>query len=187
MIKLDFISSFFSLYATYLSTRAKIYMWPVNILAIITNFFLYYKAGIYGHMTLEIFFFFMSIYGWYNWNNTGQKRKNITISFLSSKKMISFTSISLLCTLALSIILHKHTKSNIPFADSFTTIFSLFGQWLTCYKYMQCWIIWFIVDFVHAGLLLYKGLPIHSVMVFTYLYMAISGYLNWKKLYINNA
>ncbi len=177
---LDPIGACLSLVCTYYFTQAKRLAWLIGMLAIILNSVLYWQKGIYGTLILEGVYFVSMIVGWYQWSSRGVKTGR-TIGYLNLKQFFILTLVALISIVALASGL-KWIGSDIPYWDATTTVLSLIAQGLLCLKIIHCWILWFIVDALMASVQLYKGIPFHSALHWSYLVLAIMGYYRWRKI-----
>ena len=75
---------------------------------------------------------------------------------------------------------HK-TDAAFPFADSFCTACSLVAQIFLARKVVENWLIWIFVDIIYVGVYLAKGLHLTAGMYALYIYIALMGYLAWRK------
>ncbi len=183
---LDPIGAGLSLICTYYFTSAKRVAWILGMCAIILNSILYWQKGIYGSLILETVYFLSMIYGWYQWSHHNNN-SSFSIRYLSLKQVGFLVVIAVIGILLLGKGL-TFTDSTIPYWDACTTILSLIAQGLLCLKYIHCWILWFVVDALMASLQLYKGIPFHSAIHWSYLILAVMGYIRWRKIYkIENA
>ena len=70
----DILGALFSLVSTYFFIRLNNKAWIVGLIATCVNGGLYWYKAIYADMGLELFYFFMMIYGWYKWQATGNNK-----------------------------------------------------------------------------------------------------------------
>ena len=82
-------------------------------------------------------------------------------------------------------VLINYTDSTVPNIDSLTTAIFLVGMWLMSLKKLENWTLWIIGDLISIPLYAYKGLILTSVQYTIFLFIAILGYLAWKK-FIDN-
>ena len=177
---LDVIGAIFSLASTLLYIKANKSAWPISLVAICINIFLYYKTGIYGDMSLEIIYFTLVFYGWYQWAWGGANNTNLTISRITPKLGLLLSAIAFLGTCSLSCILINFTNSQVPYWDNSTTFLSLNAQWMICKKILETWAVWFVVDALYVELYFNKALPFHSTLLIVYCVLAIIGYYRWR-------
>ncbi|MBS0285878.1 MAG: nicotinamide mononucleotide transporter [Proteobacteria bacterium] len=178
---LDPVGAGLSLICTYYFTQARRFAWILGILAIMVNSLLYYQKGIYGSLVLEAIYFISMIYGLYQWSTPQKRLTTADIKFLTAKQFFVLCVIALGGFFVASFLLTK-TGSDIPYWDALTTTLSLIAQAMLCLKIIHCWILWFIVDAMMAALQLYKGIPFHSAIHWSYLILAVIGYIRWHQL-----
>lgn len=179
---LDPIGAGLSLICTYYFTKGQRIAWLLGIIAIIVNSILYWQKGIYGSLILEAVYFLSMIYGWFKWHSGNYPSKKLPIRYLSLKQIAYLCGIAVLGILLLANALAL-TDSDVPYWDAMTTTLSLIAQALLCLKIIHCWILWFVVDALVALLQLYKGIPFHSAIHWSYLILAVLGYFRWRKIY----
>ena len=83
--------------------------------------------------------------------------------------------------LAIFNLLTTFSNSTIAKLDALTTSLSITAQFLTCYKVLASWVLWFIADVLYAVMYQHKELPFHTLTMFVYIGFAIIGYTCWAK------
>lgn len=173
-----------SLAYLYFSIRQNILLWPLGLISSAIYVFIFYKAGIYADMGLQVYYVIISVYGWYYWSRkTGHnpvKVKSVIHSRCIVYLLFIFTAVLFII---LSQILIHFTDSDIPYIDAFTTALSISATWMLARKYIEHWIIWIVVDLVSTGVYYYKGLYFTIFLYLIYSIMAIMGYIAWLKDY----
>ena len=167
--------------ATLLFMRARIIAWPISMIAVCVNAYLYYLKGIYGDMGLEGFYLITSCYGWYIWY-VGVDQHELHVSHITKRHLCILTVLAIIMLPTLILLLKYGAHSQVPYLDATTTMLSLLGQWLMCRKIIEGWICWFAADVLYGFLFLYKGIPFHSLTHWLYLVLAVMGYLNWRRM-----
>lgn len=177
MIWLDVTGASLSLVSTYHFTKGRHSAWVIGMLAIFLNIALYWQKRIYGHVFLEAIYFIIMCIGLFKWKNE-QKLKTYKLTPMQAG-YCAFIAIS--AFIGYFFILVHFTNSQMPYWDASTTILCLFAQGLMIYKILLCWVIWFVVDLMIAILQWRNDMPFHSLVTLSYLGLAISGYIHWKK------
>ena len=180
----DILGALFSLVSTYFFIRLNNKAWIVGLIATCVNGGLYWYKAIYADMGLELFYFFMMIYGWYKWQATGNnKYKQPTmLKHLSLRHWLILASVFISTFTLIYLFLSFYTHSSVPKLDALTTTLSLIAQWLMCHKIIMTWIFWFITDAFYVGLYLTKELPFHALLMLVYTGMAVTGYIVWARV-----
>jgi len=183
----EFIGTFFGLISIYLATKPNIFTWHTGIVNEIFLFILFFQVQLYADMFLQIYFFIVTLYGWYNWK---RKTNEIKISTLKQKTQIILFAIILISTI-LAGFLFKNIHSllpqffkieaSYPFADSFVMVLSIVATVLLARKKLETWILWITVDIVCVVLYLKKEIYFLSLEYLIFLFMAIYGLFHWNK------
>jgi nicotinamide mononucleotide transporter len=134
-------------------------------------------------MSLQVYYVFVSIYGWYHWQygSKSKKEDDLKISKTNIKTAFYLFIITGLLFVFIAYILVNFTDSTVPYWDSFTTAASFVATWMLARKMIEHWIIWIIVDAISLGLYLYKGLYPTVILFAVYTLLAVFGYIEWKR------
>lgn len=178
---LEFIAVFFGLLSVWYARNENIMVYPTGLINVGLYVYICLTAKLYADMGINIFYFIMSIYGWYNWGRIDENKKHIPISFCTIKQHISSILILIFSFLILYYILKNYTDSNVPVLDSLTTAIFIVGMLLQTLKKIENWIYWIIGDLLVIPLFLYKNLALTGLQFIIFLIIAISGYLEWHK------
>jgi len=145
--------------------------------------YLLFKWELLGDMLINGYYFIMSIYGWYIWTRKVDKThvNQISTTTFKEKKIsiVLFTA----ALLFVFIIYQKFDKwtSWVAYIDTITTAIFFVGMWLMAKRKIENWIFWIIGDLISVPLYLYKGFTFTSFQYFGFTFIAIFGYLAWKK------
>lgn len=185
---LDPIGACLSLTSTFLFVKATRSAWMIGLLAIIVNTILYFQKGLYGQVGLEFVYFITMIYGWVLWGKPLDSSDSISgiqvmhrLHWVMLMAGMSSIFIFVFCFLTYM------TDSDVAHVDALIVAISLSAQFLLCHRYIECWILWLVVDAIVAILQWQKGIPFHSGVHFIYLGMAIVGHIRWTRLRNNDA
>ncbi|HER08029.1 MAG TPA: nicotinamide riboside transporter PnuC [Bacteroides sp.] len=178
----------FSMLYLYFSIRRNILLWPMGIISALLYMVVFFQSRFYADMGLNVYYFFISIYGWIIWKKgrSGDGSEPMPVSRISLKHGLILLAITAAVFLGTGFILSRYTDSPIPFWDAFTTALSFTATWMLARKILEHWILWIIVDIVSMGLYLYRGLYPTMVLFAIYTTMAVIGLIEWKKEYSRN-
>ena len=123
----------------YLTAREKISCWPVGIVNIIFFFILFYQVRLYSDMILQVYFFVMSIYGWWKWTHPktqaeANEQNELKITNLTKKGWLITLLITLASTFLLGYFMGRihlifptlfKEAAIFPYPDAFTTVLSI--------------------------------------------------------------
>ena len=131
----------------------------------------------------------MNIYGWYYWVY-GKKKKDkevavTTNSTINNLIILSVTGIGIILfgyfLVALPNWIDGLEPAALPYWDATTSILSVTAMWLTTRKKLENWYYWLVIDILATGIYVYKGIYFYAALYFIYIFLAISGYLEWRK------
>lgn len=179
---IEIVGVVFSVIYLFFSIRQNILLWPTGMISAILYMVVFYQTKFYADMGLNVYYFFISIYGWIVWQkgkeNKGRQGKIIRIQW---KQGLILTGLTTLIFVGIGLILDRYTDSPIPYWDALTTALSFTATWMLARKILEHWIIWIIVDAISMGLYLYRGLYPTMILFAIYTTMAVIGYLEWLK------
>jgi nicotinamide mononucleotide transporter len=169
--------------SVYLSVRQNIWSWPTALVNVTLYFFVFRAANLYADMGLQVFYFVLSVYGWYEWLYGGEKRTELKVSRVTPKVAGILLAITVAGVAALDAVL-RHTPDTVPFLDSVTSTASIVGQWMMTRKILENWTVWIGVNVLSIGMYVYKGLDQTAGLYAGFLVLAIMGYIKWRRSYL---
>jgi len=150
-------------------------------------FMLFFQVRLYADVFLQVFFFFTTLYGWYNWKNN-QSAKQITSLALRSSRAWFF--VLLIAILPIGYLFsHIHDwwpalfpePAAYPYADSFVMLGSMLATFLLAQKKMENWYCWIAVDLVATIIYWRKGIVFLSAEYLVFGLLAAYGLYHWTK------
>ena len=137
---------------------------------------------------INAYYFIMSVYGWNIWTRKVDDKHVTPISRMSfNEKKISI-AIFLVTLLFVFLVYQAFDKwtSWVAYVDTITTAIFFVGMWLMARRKLENWIFWIIGDVISVPLYFYKGFTFTSLQYLGFTFIAIFGYLAWKKSIDNN-
>jgi nicotinamide mononucleotide transporter len=183
----ELIGTLFGLISVYLASRANILTWATGIINEVFLFILFFQVQLYADMFLQVYFFIVTLFGWYNWKH---KPKQNSFSTTNFKEKVWITSLIIVGTVLAGFFfanIHLYlpqffkSRASFPFADSFVMILSIFATVLLAYKKIETWYLWIMTDIVCVFLFFKKGIVFLGIEYLVFIGLAIYGLLNWKK------
>lgn len=184
---LEFVAVIFGLLSVWFAKQEKIWVYPTGIISVLIYIYICFGIKLYADAGINLFYFIMSVYGWYMWSKKSEKHAlKITKSTLNNWLV---SSLMFVLSVLLIIYLLKQFKggdaeywsTNVPYIDTFTTAIFIVGMWLMALKKIENWIFWIIGDVISVPLYAYKGLVFTSFQFLVFLVIAVMGYYAWKK------
>jgi len=178
---LEAVAVIFGIISVYLGTRQNIWSWPTALVNVALFFALFLESGLYSDTGLQVVYFVLSLYGWYEWLYGGAGRTAITVTRTSRRTWSVLAGIGVVVWALLGTITSRLPGTALPYVDSATTTVSLLAQWMMTRKLIANWLIWIAVDVVYVGMFIYKGLYLTAFNYGIYLVLAVMGYIAWKR------
>lgn len=184
---LEFIAVIFGLLSVWYAKQEKILVYPTGIISVVIYVYICFNYKLYADAGINLFYFFMSVYGWYSWTRKGDK-PSLKITAASRNDWL-IAVVMFVISLVVIMALLKYFKkddveywlTNVPYIDTFTTAIFIVGMWFMALKKIENWIFWIIGDIISIPLYAYKGLIFTSFQFVVFLALAFAGYYAWKK------
>ncbi len=185
-IVLEIVAVIFGFFSVWYSKQNNILVFPTGMISTSIFVYLLLKWGLLGDMMINAYYFIISIYGWYIWTRKVDESHVTPISRTSKKEKIQSFFIFISTVLFVFFIYQYFDKwtSWTAYVDTITTAIFFVGMWLMAKRKIENWIYWIIGDIISVPLYLYKGLAFTSFQYLGFTFIAIFGYLAWKK-YLN--
>ena len=187
-IYLESFAVIMNIISVFYAKQNNILVYPTGIIG--TGIFVYIllNFSLLGDTIINVYFFSMSIYGWYFWS---RKKDEVFINQVST---INQNEIKYLFILAISSLIFIYfvydyfDKWNnwTAYVDNITTAIFFVAMWLMARRKVESWIFWIIGDLITVPLYFYKGLTISSIQYIIFLILAVLGYISWKKILHKN-
>ena len=183
----ELIGTIFGLISVYFASKANILTWSTGIINEIFLFILFFQVHLYADMFLQVYFFIVTIYGWYNWNRTTVENK---ITVINAKARCINTVIIVVGSLLSGFLIKNihlylpnyfKVAAAYPFTDSFVMVLSIVATILLAKKKIENWHLWILVDAICVILYFKKGVYFLSLEYLIFLGLASYGLYHWKK------
>ena len=177
----EILAVVFGIISVYLSTREHIWSWPTALVNVALYFIVFLEAKLYADMGLQVIYFALSLYGWYEWLYGGENRTELHVSRVTRSLGLRLLLIGLASAALLGTMLARFTDASLPYLDSATTSTSLVAQWMMTRKILENWAVWVVVDVVYVGMFIFKKLYLTAGLYAVFLVLAVMGFIQWKR------
>ena len=177
----EFIAVIFGLISVYFIMRQNILGYPAGLINVSIYVWLCFKSGLFANMGINVFYFLVSLFGWYQWSWKHGEEEKLRVTTLSPKQILLALSCIIVLTIILWKILQELPESVSPFFDAFTTAVFIVAMVLQAFKKLESWILWIVGDVIAIPLFAFNGLAFTGFQYLAFLFLAVSGYISWKK------
>ncbi len=181
MDPLELIAVVFGIVSVFLSTREHIGSWPTALVNVTLYFVVLQRAQLYANAWLQLMYFALSCYGWYEWKFGGASHAGVVVTRTSRRTGTLLVALVPVSTLVIYWILTRFTDASSPWLDAGTTAMSLAAQWMMTRKLLENWQVWCVVNVVYVGMYLSQGLAPSAALYAVYFGLAVSGHFAWTR------
>lgn len=136
---------------------------------------------LYSDVGLQVFFFLVQLYGWWNWSRSEAESGEVEVVVLSHGARIGWIAAITVATLAWGALMHRYTSAALPWWDAFIAMASVSAQLLMARRVLENWVLWIAVDAVAIGVYAAKGLMLTAILYTVFLIVSIVGLVSWRK------
>ena len=182
-VVLEIIAVFFGFLSVWFSKQNKIWVFPTGMISTSIFVYLLLKWELLGDMMINGYYFIMSVYGWYIWTRKVDETHVTPISQVTQKEKKISIFIFLATLLFVFIVYKTFNKwtSWVAYADTITTAIFFVGMWLMAKRKIENWLFWIVGNIISVPLYFYKGFTFTSFQYLGFTFIAIFGYIAWKK------
>ncbi len=180
---LEIIAVIFGFLSVWYSKQNKIWVFPTGMISTSIFVYLLLKWELLGDMMINGYYFIMSVYGWYIWTRKVDETHVTPISRITLKEKKTSIYIFFATLLFVFIVYNYFDRwtSWVAYADTITTAIFFVGMWLMAKRKIENWLFWIVGNIISVPLYFYKGFTFTSFQYLGFTFIAIFGYLAWKK------
>ncbi len=185
----EWVSVISQLASVWYAKKNNVLVYPTGIIGVLLAAYLYYfltQPPLYADSILNIYYFIMSLYGWYNWSIKKDDEIVYPIAWCNNKELIHGIVLFLVSWLLIYLLLKNITDSNTPMLDSLVTSSAVTAMWWMAKRKIENWLAWIFSNIIAIPLNFYKGFMLFTLMYILFLVMAYMGYREWIKIYNTN-
>jgi len=182
----EWVSTIAQVASVWYARKNNVLVYPTGIVGVLLAAYVYLfmtnGPPLYADALLNIYYFVMSVYGWYNW----VQKKDAThytypISWCSRIELMIGFVLFIGFWAVIYFTLKNLTDSNTPILDSLVSSSAVTAMWWMAKRKIENWLAWIFSNIVAIPLNFYKGLMLFTLMYVLFLLLAWMGYVLWKK------
>lgn len=183
MNPLEAVASFLGLINIVLIVRRSVWNYPFGLamVAIYAWLFAQPDVRLYSDSGLQVFFFGVQLYGWWNWARSEAESGEVEVLLLPPAGQMAWIAVIAVATLVWGALMHRFTSAALPWWDAFIAMTSVSAQLLMARRYLENWVLWIAVDAVAIGVYAAKGLMLTAILYAAFLILSAVGLLSWRK------
>lgn len=182
---LEILAAIFGAISVVYSKQNSIWLYPTGLIS--TGIYAYLLSReqfkLYAEATLNVYYFVMSVYGWYHWARKKASEPEVPIAWASGRDWGVTVAITLIGWAVFYYLLSHFSNSDVPLIDAFVSATACAGMWLLAQRKIENWILLNISNLVAVPLLFHKKLVATAVLTIFLFIVAVMGYFSWKKIW----
>ena len=182
-ITLEITAVIFGLLSVWYAKKDNILVFPTGLVSTFIYAYLLWKWELLGDSMINVYYFIMSIYGWYHWTRKNGDVVEFPISVMTIKEkyiaIVIFVS-TLIFVILVYFYFNKFTNW-YNYVDTLLTAIFFVGMWLMAKRKIENWIFWIIGDIISIPLYFAKGFTFTSFQYLMFTIVAVYGFIEWKK------
>ncbi len=176
---LEYIAAALGLANIVLLVLRSIWNYPFGLVMVVLYGFVYFEQRFYSDAWLQLFFFVVQIYGWWNWYQARGGDGLIRVELMSFAERAVWSVLLVTASIGEGWYLAHYTTDSAPWLDAPTTVISVVAQILLSLRKIENWILWIVADVVQIGLYYWKGLYPTTGLYVVFLVMSAVGIVQW--------
>ena len=138
--------------SVYLGIRQNILVWPTGLVNVTLYTIVFFEHGLYSDMGLQLVYFALSFYGWYEWLYGGAGRTELAVSRTTRRTWAWTIAIAVVFWAIDGTLTARIPGAAVPYIDAATATTSLVAQWMMTRKLLENWLVWIAVDTAYVAM-----------------------------------
>jgi nicotinamide mononucleotide transporter len=179
--RFEIISALVSLVTIALVVRRSVWNYPFGLVGVLMYLQVFYSAKLYSDALLQIYFFVLQCYGWWNWLQHRDTKGLAVVETLALRWHLCAWGSAAAVFLALGFYMSRYTDAALPWWDASIAGLSVTAQILMSYRKLENWLLWIVANFIAVGVYFSKGLYPTTILYAILLVLAVLGWFEWRK------
>lgn len=190
MSYLELVGTLLYLWSAWLIARRRMLTWPVGILSVILYGILFYQIRLYSDTLEQVYYLFVSIYGWWHWRRTREKGGGgEPVGYGSPRSIAAGVGVTAILSYLMGVVISRMhlllpdlfpEPASFPYLDAVTTVMSFTAMWLLARRRTESWYYWIVVDIIGIGLYYVKDVRFVALLYVALLVVAVKGLMEWN-------
>ena len=164
-----------------LVVRRSVWNYPFALAMVSLYGVVFFEAKLYSDALLQLFFFVVNLYGWWNWSRSRAEQGEVRVERLSGGARLAWVAAVAGATAGWGWLMHRHTDAAYPWWDAGIAMLSVAGQILLSRRYWENWALWIAVDLLAIPLYAVRDLWATSALYAVFLAMSVWGLIGWRR------
>lgn len=164
-----------------LVVRRSVWNYPFALVMVALYGFVFYETKLYSDALLQVFFFVINIYGWWNWSRSERVDDGVAVGWMDWRARILWLAAALAASAGWGWAMARFTDAAAPYVDATIAGLSVAAQILQSLRRVESWVLWIAVDVIAIPLFFSRGLYFTAALYAVFLVLAIAGLVGWMR------
>lgn len=178
---IEIVAALLGLANVALVVRRSLWNYPFGLAMVALYAFVFFDAKLYSDALLQIFFFAVQLYGWWNWNRSRAEAGEVRVERLDERARLAWLAGCVAAAVGWGALMHRFTDAAFPWWDGTIAVLSVAAQVLQSRRKLESWVLWIAVDMLAIGLFAAKGLWVTAVLYAVFLALSVWGLIGWTR------
>lgn len=185
---IELVAVVFGILSVWFASRESIRVFPTGIINVLLFIYIFFIARLYANAGINVLYLITNIYGWYNWSRKIDDKNVLEISRTTARQNTYIILFAAVYYISVLLLLRWYNKSDltyvnsyVPWMDAMNSSLFLCATILMTKKKLENWIFWILGNVISIPITISQGLYMTSFQYLVFLFLAISGYVGWKK------
>lgn len=164
-----------------LVVRRSLWNYPFALVMVALYAWVFLQARLYSDALLQLFYFAINAYGWWNWRRARAETGTVPVVQLGTRVRLGWLVAIVLASAGWGVVMHRFTDAAFPWWDGSIAMMSIAAQWLQSRRAWECWLLWIAVDLLAIPLFAIKGLWLTGGLYGVFLALSLWGAIDWLR------
>ncbi|RYD60837.1 MAG: nicotinamide riboside transporter PnuC [Sphingomonadales bacterium] len=164
-----------------LVVRRSLWNYPFALAMVTLYGWIFWHEKLYSDALLQIFFFVVNLYGWWNWKRSKAETGQVRVETLSHRARFAWLLLCAGLILGWGTMMARYTDAHFPWWDGTIAMLSVVAQYLQSRRYIESWVLWIAVDLLAVPLFALKGLYPTAILYTVFLSLCVWGLSDWAR------
>ena len=178
---LEIIAALLGVINVLLVVRRSTWNYPFGIAMVALYFFVFAHAKLYSDALLQVFFFVIQIYGWWDWYHAAHVDQGVAVRWMSWRERLPWIVGTVLAIILWATGMARLTDAAAPYVDATNAGLSVAAQCLQSLRRIESWVLWICADFIALGLYPWRALYWTTGLYVLLLILSVIGLIEWRR------
>ncbi|HUP48783.1 MAG TPA: nicotinamide riboside transporter PnuC [Thermoanaerobaculia bacterium] len=181
MTAVEIVAAAVTVVSIWLAARQNIWYYPTGIVSVALYGWIFFQARLYAEAGLQLVWFALMIYGWYQWLYGGEHYTPLPVSRTPGAAWPAILFAGVMMSLLVAFVQARYTNNPAPLIDSSIAAFSIVAQAMTARKWLESWIFWIVINVFAVALYIERALHPTAVLYGILFFLGIKGFIAWRR------